>query len=53
MMKKKILPYIKLGPEFQLNQITNDGEEQQLIALNLSEARLLIRAALKKENIIK
>ena len=39
---------LKLGPEFQLNQITNDGEEQQLIALNLSEARLLIRAALKE-----
>ena len=44
---------LKLGPEFQLNQITNDGEEQQLIALNLSEARLLIRAALKERNIIK
>ncbi|KAI5955914.1 RPB4 [Candida jiufengensis] len=39
---------LKLGPEFQLNQITNTGEEQQLIALNLSEARLLIRAALKE-----
>ncbi|KAI5966222.1 RPB4 [Candida pseudojiufengensis] len=39
---------LKLGPEFQLHQITNSGEEQQLIALNLSEARLLIRAALKE-----
>jgi DNA-directed RNA polymerase II subunit RPB4 len=38
---------LKLGPEFQLKQITNDGTEEQLIALNLSEARLLIRAALK------
>ncbi|EGW33049.1 RNA polymerase II fourth largest subunit [Spathaspora passalidarum NRRL Y-27907] len=39
---------LKLGPEFQLTQITNSGEEEQLIALNLSEARLLIRAALKE-----
>lgn len=39
---------LKLGPEFQLTQITNTGEEEQLIALNLSEARLLIRAALKE-----
>ncbi|KAI5969381.1 RPB4 [Candida margitis] len=39
---------LKLGPEFQLTQITNAGEEQQLIALNLSETRLLIRAALKE-----
>lgn len=39
---------LKLGPEFQLRQITNSGEEEQLIALNLSEARLLIRAALKE-----
>ena len=39
---------LKLGPEFQLTQITNTGEEQQLIALNLSETRLLIRAALKE-----
>jgi DNA-directed RNA polymerase II subunit RPB4 len=37
-----------LGPEFQLTQLTNSGEEEQLIALNLSEARLLIRAALKE-----
>lgn len=39
---------LKLGPEFQLTQITNSGEQEQLIALNLSEARLLIRAALKE-----
>lgn len=39
---------LKLGPEFQLTQITNSGEEEQLISLNLSEARLLIRAALKE-----
>ncbi|KAL6452366.1 RPB4 DNA-directed RNA polymerase II subunit RPB4 [Candida maltosa Xu316] len=39
---------LKLGPEFQLDQITNQGEKQKLIALNLSEARLLIRAALKE-----
>ncbi|CAH2353079.1 DNA-directed RNA polymerase II subunit Rpb4p [[Candida] railenensis] len=41
---------LKLGPEFQLNQITNSGDSEQLIALNLSEARLLIRAALKERN---
>lgn len=41
---------LKLGPEFQLNQITNSGDNEQLIALNLSEARLLIRAALKERN---
>ncbi|CAK7896416.1 DNA-directed RNA polymerase II subunit Rpb4p [[Candida] anglica] len=39
---------LKLGPEFQLNQITNSGDREQLIALNLSEARLLIRAALQE-----
>lgn len=39
---------LKLGPEFQLMQITNSGETEQLIALNLAEARLLIRAALKE-----
>ncbi|RLV95679.1 DNA-directed RNA polymerase II subunit RPB4 [Spathaspora sp. JA1] len=39
---------LKLGPEFQLTQITNSGEQEQLIGLNLSEARLLIRAALKE-----
>lgn len=40
--------FLQLGPEFQLTQITNSGEKEQLIALNLSEARLLIRAALKE-----
>ncbi|CAN3372069.1 hypothetical protein DIURU_001392 [Diutina rugosa] len=39
---------LKLGPEFQLQQMTNSGETEQLIALNNSEARLLIRAALKE-----
>lgn len=39
---------LRLGPEFLLTQITNSGEPEQLIALNLSEARLLIRAALKE-----
>lgn len=39
---------LKLGPEFQLAQRTNTGELEQLIALNTSEARLLIRAALKE-----
>ena len=39
---------LKLGPEFQLKQITNQGDEEQLIALNLLEARLLIRAAFKE-----
>jgi DNA-directed RNA polymerase II subunit RPB4 len=39
---------LKLGPEFQLTQITHSGEPEQLIALNLSEARLLVRAALKE-----
>lgn len=39
---------LKLGPEFQVTQITNSGDTEQLIALNLSEARLLVRAALKE-----
>lgn len=42
-----------LGPEFQLTQINNNGEKEQLIALNLSEARLLIRAALKERTLKK
>lgn len=42
---------LKLGPEFQLTQITNSGDAEQLIALNLSETRLLIRAALKERKI--
>lgn len=39
---------LKLGQEFQLTQITNTGETERLIALNTSEARLLIRAALRE-----
>lgn len=39
---------LQLGPEFQPTQINNNYEEEQLIALNISEARLLIRAALKE-----
>lgn len=39
---------LKLGPEFQLKQIDNHGEPSKLITLNLSEARILIRAALKE-----
>lgn len=39
---------LKLGPEFQLDQITNLGAHERLIALNLSEGRLLIRAALRE-----
>ena len=39
---------LKLGPEFQLEQIGHDGEVHKLIALNLSEARILIRTALKE-----
>ncbi|KAK9452416.1 HRDC-like protein [Limtongia smithiae] len=35
---------LKLGPEFAVSQINNDGVEEQLIALNLSEARLLMKA---------
>lgn len=39
---------LHLGPEFQLTQVTNTGQQEQLIALNLSEGRLLIRAALRE-----
>ncbi|ONH74434.1 DNA-directed RNA polymerase II subunit RPB4 [Saccharomyces cerevisiae] len=31
---------LQLGQEFQLEQINHQGEEEELIALNLSEARL-------------
>ncbi|CCF58792.1 hypothetical protein KAFR_0F01950 [Kazachstania africana CBS 2517] len=37
---------LQLGHEFQLKQINHQGEEEELIALNLSEARLLIKEAL-------
>ncbi|KAH3675919.1 hypothetical protein WICPIJ_009209 [Wickerhamomyces pijperi] len=39
---------LNLGSEFQLNQISHTGEKMELIALNLSEARILIRAALRE-----
>lgn len=39
---------LKLGPEFDVEQITHDGVKTPLITLNLSETRLLINAALKQ-----
>lgn len=39
---------LKLGPEFDIKQITHDGVETPLITLNLSETRLLINATLKQ-----
>lgn len=39
---------LNLGTEFALEQITHSGETSQLMALNLSEARILIREALKE-----
>lgn len=39
---------LKLGPEFDINQISHEGNETPLITLNLSETRLLINAALKQ-----
>jgi DNA-directed RNA polymerase II subunit RPB4 len=39
---------LKLGPEFQLDQVDHHGNVSKLITLNLSEARILIRAALKE-----
>ncbi|GME72301.1 unnamed protein product [Ambrosiozyma monospora] len=39
---------LKLGPEFQIEQINHYGVPQPLMALNLSEARILIREALKE-----
>jgi DNA-directed RNA polymerase II subunit RPB4 len=39
---------LKLGPEFDIKQITHEGLETPLITLNLSEARLLINATLKQ-----
>ncbi|ODV95658.1 hypothetical protein PACTADRAFT_50355 [Pachysolen tannophilus NRRL Y-2460] len=38
---------LKLGPEFQIDQMDHQGNHQKLITLNLSEARILIREALK------
>ncbi|QLG71729.1 hypothetical protein HG535_0C00780 [Zygotorulaspora mrakii] len=37
---------LQLGQEFQLRQVNHQGEEEELIALNLSEARLVIKEAL-------
>lgn len=37
---------LELGSEFQLKQINHQGEEEELIALNLSETRILIKEAL-------
>ena len=37
---------LQLGREFQLIQINHDGGEEELLALNLSEARLIIKEAL-------
>uniref|UniRef100_A0A060TC49 ARAD1D36894p n=1 Tax=Blastobotrys adeninivorans TaxID=409370 RepID=A0A060TC49_BLAAD len=39
---------LKLGPEFDIEQITHDGVKTPLITLNLSETRLLINAAIKQ-----
>ncbi|KAK9454105.1 HRDC-like protein [Dipodascopsis uninucleata] len=39
---------LKLGPEFEVKQISHDGVETPLIALNLSEARLLMIAAMRQ-----
>lgn len=39
---------LQLGSEFQLKQINHQGEKEDLIALNLSEARLVIKEALQQ-----
>lgn len=39
---------LNLGPEFGLKQIGHSGEVVDLITLNLSEARIIIRSALKE-----
>ncbi|KAL6948864.1 hypothetical protein ACO0QE_001339 [Hanseniaspora vineae] len=39
---------LQLGDEFQLRQMNHQGEEEELMALNLSEARLVIREALQE-----
>lgn len=45
---------LSLGHEFQLKQINHQGEEEELIALNLSEARLIIKEALvERRNALK
>lgn len=37
---------LQLGHEFQLKQLNHQGQEEELIALNLSETRLVIKEAL-------
>lgn len=37
---------LQLGHEFQLKQLNHQGEEEELIALNMSETRLVIKEAL-------
>lgn len=39
---------LHLGSEFDVRQYNHDGEPEDLIALNQSEARILIRSALKQ-----
>ncbi|KAH3675866.1 hypothetical protein WICMUC_002436 [Wickerhamomyces mucosus] len=39
---------LNLGSEFEIKQYNHEGEETELIALNLSEARIIIRSALKE-----
>ncbi|KAK9473146.1 HRDC-like protein [Dipodascopsis tothii] len=39
---------LSLGPEFEAKQVSADGIETPLIALNLSEARLLMIAAMRQ-----
>ncbi|SCW03204.1 LAFE_0G05292g1_1 [Lachancea fermentati] len=39
---------LQLGEEFQLKQVNHHGVEEELIALNLSEARLVIKEALEQ-----
>lgn len=36
---------LKFGQEFKLKQLNNDGMEQNLVALNLSEARVYIQSS--------
>lgn len=38
---------LQLGEEFQLAQVNHQGQEEELIALNLSEARLVIKESLE------
>lgn len=38
---------LQLGEEFQLKQVNHQGQEENLVALNLSEARLIIKETLQ------